>query len=120
MKDQITLPLVSEILVTRPMPTHDRRLSDKILAAFAHAYEVGELGIAATLRRVLEEAELRGRQTYPDRRGSDTLHQADLLVEFVDAREAYKRANEREPADPEEVDLATREMIEAYRRWSDS
>ena len=120
MKDQITLPLLSEILVARPAPKYDRRLSDKIMAAFAHAYEVGELGIAATLRRALEEAELRGSETHPERRSSDTLHQADLLVEFVDAREAYKRANEREPADPEEVDLATREMLEAYRRWSDS
>ena len=120
MRDQITLPLVSEILVAHPAPKHDRRLSDKILAAFAHAYEVGELGIAATLRRALEESELRGCETHPERRHSDMLQQADLLVEFVDARAAYKRANERTPSDPEEVDLATREMIDAYRRWSDS
>ena len=120
MRDQITLPLLSEILVARPVPKYDRRLSDKILAAFAHAYEVGEVGIAATLRRALEETELRDCEANSERRSSDTLQQADLLVEFVDAREAYKRANEREPADPEEVDLATQEMIEAFRRWSDS
>ena len=120
MRDQIALPLLSEILVVRPVPKYDRRLSDKILAAFAHAYEVGELSVASSLRRALEQAESSGRETSAERRLSDTLYQADLLVEFVDARAAYKRANERKPADPEEVDLATREMIEAYRRWSDS
>ena len=42
MREPITLPLLSEILVTPSPPRYDRRLSDKILAAFAHAYEVGK------------------------------------------------------------------------------
>ena len=34
-------------------PDHDRRLSDKILAAFNHAYSVGETAIAEQLRVLL-------------------------------------------------------------------
>lgn len=120
MKEQITLPLLSEILVVRPAPKYDRRLSDKILAAFSHAYEIGERGVALTLRRALEEAELRLPEIGRERRAGDALQQADLLVEFIDAREAHKRANERQPTDPDEIDRTSREMLEAYRRWSDS
>jgi hypothetical protein len=119
MKEQIQLPLISDILVVHPGPKYDRRLSDKILAAFSHAYEVGERGMALQLRRVLEDAE-HAAAANGERRGSTALHQADRLVEFVDAREAYKQASARTPADPEELDQTSRELLEAYRRWSDS
>ncbi len=120
MRQPITLPLISDILVARPVPKYDRRLSDKILAAFAHAYEVGEGGIAARLRRVLEEAELNSAAAHPERRSGDALRQADLLIEFVDARSAYRRASERESGDAEEIERTSREMLDAYRRWSNS
>ena len=120
MKAQIKLPLISEILIVHPGPKHDRRLSDKVLAAFSHAYEVGERAVAFRLRRILEDIEQGGIDTHPDRRSSNALTQADLLVEFVDAREAYKQASESEAADPEELDRISRELLEAYRRWSDS
>ena len=120
MRHTIALPLVSDILVAHPAPKYDRRLSDKILAAFAHAYEVGERGVAARLRRALEEAEQNAAAAHPERRASNALLQADLLIEFVDAREAYKRTAERDPDDIEEIDRASREMLDAYRRWSNS
>ncbi len=44
----------SEIVVSTGTPKHDRCLSDKILAAFGHAYAEGALGVAAVLRRALE------------------------------------------------------------------
>ena len=36
-------------------PRHSRRLSDKILIAFHHACDTGELEVAASLLRVLED-----------------------------------------------------------------
>jgi len=120
MRQAIVLPLVSEILIANPAPKYDRRLSDKILAAFAHAYEAGETGVAARLRRALEESEQSAAAAHPQRRASTALDQADLLIEFVDARKAYKSAAQRTPSDAEELDRTSREMLEAYRRWSDS
>ncbi len=120
MRQTIVLPLLSDILVANPAPKYDRRLSDKILAAFAHAYEVGESGVAARLHRALEEAEQIAAAAHPQRRSGTALDQASLLVEFVDARNAYKSAAQRNPSDAEELDRTSREMLEAYRRWSDS
>jgi hypothetical protein len=54
-----------------------------------------------------------------ERRNSTALLQADLWVEFVEARKAYGRATESQQPDPAEVEDSRREMIEAYRRWSD-
>ena len=119
MRQSIVLPLLSDILVATPAPKYDRRLSDKILAAFAHAYEAGEGGVAARLRRALEEAEQSAAAAHPERRSSTALTQADLLIDFVDARNAYKSAAKRDPDDAEELDRTSREMLEAYRRWSD-
>ena len=92
MRQTIDLPLLSDILVAAPVPKYDRRLSDKILAAFAHAYEAGERGVAERLRRALEEAEQSAAAAHPERRASTALISADLLIDFVDARNAYKNA----------------------------
>ena len=120
MRQSIVLPLLSDIVVVNAVPKYDRRLSDKILAAFAHAYEAGEQGVAARLRRALEEAEQSAAAAHPERRSNTALDQADLLIEFVDARKAYKNATQRDPNDTKELDRTSREMLEAYRRWSDS
>ena len=120
MRQSIVLPLLSDIVVVNAVPKYDRRLSDKILAAFAHAYEAGEQGVAARLRRALEEAEQSAAAAHPERRSNTALDQADLLIEFVDARKAYKNATQRDPSDTVELDRTSREMLEAYRRWSDS
>jgi hypothetical protein len=109
----------SEIIFSIGQPARDRRLTDKILGAFSHAYASGEIGVAATLRRALEEVELGPMPGKAERRASNALVQADLWVEFVEARKAYGRATESKQPDPAEVEESRSDMVEAYRRWSD-
>lgn len=96
-----------------------RRLSDKILAAFSHAYAVGEADVAKKLRAALSAsaspppAERRRDQ----RRGHDPLAQADRWVAFVDARNRYKALAAGGPADAAD---ALETMKAAYRAWSAS
>ncbi len=108
----------SEIVVSTGAPKHDRRLSDKILAAFGHAYAEGALSVAAVLRRALEEAEGIRQGAPAERRTGGALVQADLWVAFVDSRDAFRRASEARAPDPEALDQARAEMMDAYKRWS--
>jgi hypothetical protein len=108
----------SEIVFSVGQPARDRRLTDKILGAFSHAYASDEIGVAATLRRALEEVELGPMPGKAERRASNALVQADLWVEFVEARKAYSRATERQQADQAEIEESRRDMVDAYRRWS--
>ena len=69
------------------IPRYNRRLSDKILAAFNHAYAVGEIEMASRLREILarldkDQAEGEGQR----RDGAIALCQADLWIEFVEVR----------------------------------
>lgn len=99
-------------------PEYDRRLSDKLLAAFNHAYALGAHAIATRLRAILAdvaEAELAGF----DRRGDSAQTSADLWVAFVESRTAYNRISSEKRADEEAVESALMEMQEAYRRWSE-
>ena len=114
------LPLESKILVTIGPPKYDRCLSDKILAAFNHAYAEGETGVAAVLRQALEEAERAfhlGAGNRQRRTGS-AIEQADRWAAFVDARNAYRRIGEGAPPDAEEVEDAREDMVAAYMHWS--
>ncbi len=108
----------SEIVVSTGTPKHDRRLSDKILAAFGHAYAEGVLGVAAVLRRALEEAEGALHGALPERRAGGPLIQADLWVAFVDSRDAFRRASAAKTPDPEVLEQARADMLEAYKAWS--
>ncbi len=114
------LPLESEIVVSIGTPKHDRRLSDKILAAFGHAYAEGAVGVAAVLRRALEEAERDLGAASGNRRLVSALVQADLWVEFVEARNAYRCAAADARTGADELEEARAVMMEAYRRWSDA
>ncbi len=105
----------SEIVVSTGTPKHDRRLSDKILAAFGHAYAEGALGVAAVLRRALEGA-CHGAPA--ERRAGGALVQADLWVAFVDSRDAFRRASAAKTPDSEALEQARAEMMEAYKAWS--
>ncbi len=112
------LPVDSEIVVSIGTPKHDRRLSDKILAAFSHAAAEGAPAVAAVLRRALEEAERDLEGAGPRRRQGGALVQADLWVEFVEARDGFRRAFDAAAPDPQELERARAEMMQAYKRWS--
>lgn len=90
-----------------------RRLSDKILTAFSHAYAVGEVDIARLLREVLVRHEKR-----VSRNGTagDPVRRADLWMAFVDARERYRKLS-ASGARSGRAARAREEMKEAYRRW---
>jgi len=101
---------------------HKRRLSDKILAAFNHAYAVGEDDVAKKLRDALSVNEgksaQRAKQGGYERIGYDPLGQADLWIEFVEARNGYKTACETDKSDATVIATTLESMKDAYRRWS--
>lgn len=95
---------------------HNRRLTDILLAAFNHAYAVGERDIADKLRDMLEELDGR-RYNGTERRRSDALSQAELWVAFVEARDRYRKLCDEKP-DHTKTLSALEAMKESYRRWS--
>lgn len=58
-------------------PRYDRRLSDKILAAFNHAYASGAVQAAVRLKAVLADVEGKERERH-ERRAGSAVAQADL------------------------------------------
>ena len=95
-----------------------RRLSDKILAAFSHAYAVGEAEVAMKLKDALAASEAKHTPPADKRKSYDPLGQAEMWVAFIEARNSYKTLAERPGADPDRLATALDEMKEAYRRWS--
>ena len=101
-------------------PRHEitRRLSDKILTAFNHAYAIGETEIADKLREVLDRNEKNNRVEVEQRGNFDPIGQADLWVEFVEARNLYKKVCDDRKPPRDAVDKSLEAMKDAYRRWS--
>jgi len=97
-------------------PDHTRRLSDKILAAFNHAYSVGEVDVARRLHAALAMVETRSWAEHPERRSPGALNEADLWVAFVESRNSYHAARERDDSTEEAAALEAMKL--AYRRWS--
>lgn len=105
-------------------PGFDRRLTDKILAAFNHAYAVGDIAVARRLHAVLALAEdhERGRLLAGpgiERRDSGAIDQADLWVAYVEARNSFQAVCEPGQPETDETRAAFEAMKRAYRRWSD-
>jgi hypothetical protein len=100
-------------------PQYDRRLSDKILAAFNHAYASGAHNVADRLRHVLVDVESGERRQY-ERRSASAVSQADLWVSFIRARNGYNELVARSDASPEKVESALETMKDAYRVWADT
>ena len=98
--------------------TVSRRLSDKILTAFNHAYASGETEIAELLRRALEFHEKKYAARQDRRSGFSALGQADLWIRFVEARDHYKVISEDTGLKPEVIANALDGMKDAYKRWS--
>ncbi len=101
-------------------PRHEitRRLSDKILTAFNHAYAIGETEIADKLREVLDCNEKNSRVEVEQRGNFDPIGQADLWVEFVEARNRYKKLCDHRGAPDGAASKSLETMKDAYRRWS--
>ncbi len=109
---------LSRMTVSTGSTRYDRRLSDKVLAAFNHAFGLGEVDAAERLRQILCDLEAQFAPDGEDRRRHQPLDDADRWVGFVAARELYRAACEAEPAGATEVDAALTEMKDAYRHWS--
>lgn len=120
MKQRISLPLESDIIVSIGVPKYDRRLSDKILGALNHAYAEGEAVLAATLRKALVEAERIIAAESDLRIKPAALVQADLWAEFVDARDSFRRVSEQSAPESPEFEQARLDMTDSYMRWSRS
>jgi hypothetical protein len=99
-------------------PHFDRRLADKILAAFNHAYAAGEAAIAEQLHGLLADVEARARHAHPERRGESALDNAERWVGFVEARNRYRACSERPDLDPQATAEALEAMKQAYKLWS--
>ena len=95
-----------------------RRLSDKILSAFSHAYAVGETDVATRLRDALAASEAQHARPGDKRRSYDPLGQAEMWVDFIEARNRYKAIADLPGADPGKIAGALEDMKDAYRRWS--
>jgi len=103
-------------------PGFDRRLTDKILAAFNHAYAVGDLEVARRLRDALALAEDHERNralilTGAQRRGGSAVEQADLWAACVEARNLCQEVCQG-GTDSAEARAAIEVMKQAYQRWS--
>jgi len=108
----------AELAVEAGVPEYNRRLSDKILEAFTHAYSIGETEVAKRLRTILVEVEEQGMRRYPGRRGNEAAEQADYWIRFVEARDVYRRIAQSSKADPDQISVALEQMKEAYKHWS--
>ena len=98
---------------------YDQRLSDKILAAFNHAYASGAHKVADRLRNVLADVE-RTERGSEDRRSAGAVSQADLWIGFIEARNRYNAVVATNDVRPKKVEAALESMKEAYRVWADS
>jgi hypothetical protein len=109
-------------------PQFDRRLSDKILSAYNHAYAADEVELANKLKVLLEEAE--GKEVahcartgasvldMPIRRNSNSVHLARLWSQFVDARQGYISLSIRANSSADQVKAAFDGMRTSYARWT--
>lgn len=110
---------VEEIASETGVPSRSRRLSDKVLAAFNHAYAVGEIEVATKLREILAKLERDRVIAHSQRKATPVaLSHADLWVEFVEARNDYRMACEDDALDAEAVADVLGQMKDAYQRWS--
>lgn len=99
-------------------PEYFRRLTDKILAAFNHAYASGENSIAERLHELLTVIEGREAERFPARRKSGALIHAELWKDFISARDYYRECCQNDDGDRAETAEALEAMKAAYRRWS--
>ena len=108
----------SELFEHVGVPDFNRRLTDKILSAFNHAYSVGEVEIAGQLRATLVNAESKAGGDKFARQTGHAAKQAELWMKFVNARSRYRPLAQAEAIDALALSAALEEMKEAYKDWS--
>lgn len=106
----------SEFFIDAGVPRYNRRLTDKILAAFNHAYAMGEVELARSLWECLATAEKLGDQHHR-RRPNQSLNLASEWVAFVDARDRYRETSRGGKSVPDDASVAFRKMRDAYQAW---
>ena len=106
----------SEFFIDAGVPRHNRRLTDKVLAAFNHAYAAGEMDLARALWDCLVTAEKLG-QPYARRHPNQSLDLAAEWVAFVGARDRYRDVSRTNKGRPEDASDAFRTMRDAYQSW---
>lgn len=107
----------SEFFIDAGVPRYNRRLTDKVLAAFNHAYAMGEMELARSLWDCLVTAEKLGQQHHR-RKPNQALDLAAEWVAFVDARDKYREVSRAaKGAPPDDASDAFRTMRDAYQTW---
>ena len=94
---------------------YSRRLTDKVLGAFTHAYALGVQEVSDNLLSMLNEAH--GESTGPVPRRHHPANQASLWVSFVDARRDYESLLNASNADPVELEQARNRMVGIFKHW---
>jgi hypothetical protein len=106
----------SEFFIDAGVPRYNRRLADKILGAFNHAYAMGEKDLARSLWECLVAAEKLGPQNHR-RRPNQALELAAEWVAFVDARDRYREVSRSPQTAAADASDAFRTMRDAYQSW---
>jgi len=94
------------------------RLSDKVLAAFNHAYATGEVEVAKQLRAILQVTESK-RPGRDKRTGYDAVVNVDLWMSFVKSRDTYKALCEKKGTSASDLATAQDTIKSAYRASSE-
>ena len=99
-------------------PHYSRRITDKVLAAFNHAYVLEEIELAQKLWEALVLAEEASLRQHSRRRPNQSIELAEKWVALVDARHRHQKIT-KDPAlsTTPEADEAYADMRMAYRSW---
>ena len=92
-------------------PRYSRRLSDKILAAFTHAYSLGRIDLADRLMDALRHCN----EADDVNRSDEALERAKLWMLFVQARNLYNEIKNSNGEESDEVHEALLAMNVVHR-----
>ena len=106
----------SEFFTDAGAPRNGRRLTDKVLAAFNHAYAMGEKQLARSLWDCLVRAEKLG-QHFNRRPANEALELAAEWIAFIDARDRHHAVSRDPMRSMDEVSETQRAMRSAYQSW---
>ncbi len=107
-----------DIFADAGLPKYNRRLTDKILAAFNHAYSMGETDLADMLWNSLVAAEKVSQKQHARRRPNQAIELAAKWIAFVDARNRYRALSDGDKgATTADAGPAFQTMKAAYLAW---